>query len=129
MSNHFSRRDFLKAGTTAAALSAVSVSVPAYCQDKAPSSKLNLVIVGPAGRGAANYHAVLSENILALCDIDMNRLNNAAKTSPQAQKFQDYRKMLETVKDIDGIVVSTPDHTHAGPSVMAMRMGIHCCCE
>ena len=129
MSSRFSRRDFLKAGTTAAALSAVSVAVPAYCQDKAPSSKLNLVIVGPAGRGEANYHAVLSENILALCDIDMNRLNNAAKAAPQAQKFQDYRKMLETVKDIDGIVVSTPDHTHAGPSVMAMRMGIHCYCE
>ncbi len=129
MTTHFSRRDFLKSSAVAASLAAVNVAVPAYCQDKAPSSKLNLAIIGVANRASANYHAVLGENIVALCDIDARFLDTAAKSAPKAQKFADYRKLLESVKDLDAVVVSTPDHTHAPASVMAMKMGLHCYCE
>ena len=129
MTTHFSRRDFLKSSAVAASLAAVNVAVPAYCQDKAPSSKLNLAIIGVANRASANYHAVLGENIVALCDIDARFLDTAAKSAPKAQTFADYRKLLESVKDLDAVVVSTPDHTHAPASVMAMKMGLHCYCE
>ena len=74
MTTHFSRRDFLKSSAVAASFAAVNVAVPAYCQDKGPSSKLNLAIIGVANRASANYHAVLGENIVALCDIDARDL-------------------------------------------------------
>ena len=133
MSSRFSRRDFLKTGAVAASLAAANVSVPAFCQDKAPSDKLNIAFVGTAGmRGADHFRAINAahENIVAICDVDSKLLNAAGKQfAPQAQKFADFRKMLEEVKDLDAVLITTPDHTHAAPAVMAMKMGLHCYCE
>ena len=133
MSSRFSRRDFLKTGAVAASLAAANVSVPAFSQDKAPSDKLNIAFVGTAGmRGADHFRAINAahENIVAICDVDSKLLNAAGKQfAPQAQKFADFRKMLETVKDLDAVLITTPDHTHAAPAVMAMKMGLHCYCE
>ncbi len=129
MSSRFSRRDFLKSSTVAASLAAANVSVPAFSNDKAPSNKLNVAVVGPCNRGAATHSEMLRENVVALCDIDTRNLDNAGRRSPQAQKFQDFRKMFEQVKDLDAVCVCTPDHTHAAPSVMGMRAGLHCYTE
>ncbi|MBR5160880.1 MAG: twin-arginine translocation signal domain-containing protein, partial [Thermoguttaceae bacterium] len=97
MSSRFSRRDFLKSGAVAASLAAVNVSVPAYSQDKAPSDKLNIAFVGTAGmRGADHFKAIneAGENIVAICDVDSNLLNDAGKKfAPKAEKFMDFRKM------------------------------------
>ena len=68
--------------------------------------------------------------IVALCDIDSEVLDKMGKKYPKAKKYFDYRKMLEELGDkIDAVTVSTPDHTHAPASVMAMRMGKHCFCQ
>ncbi|MDO4550540.1 MAG: Gfo/Idh/MocA family oxidoreductase [Planctomycetia bacterium] len=129
MSYHFSRRDFMKSSLAAASLAAVNVSVPAFSSDKAPSSKLNIAIIGPNGRGMATVTEMTGENIVAMCDADTKRLDGAMKHAPQAQKFTDFRKLYETVKDLDAVCVCTPDHTHAPASLMGMRMGLHCYCE
>ena len=129
MSSNLPRREFLRR----TALSAVAVAawpVPAFCGDPQGTKKLNLAIVGVAGRGGANLAGVAKENIVALCDADEARLGKAAAQFPKAQKFVDFRKMLDQVhRQIDAVVVSTPDHTHAPASVMAMRMGKHCYSE
>jgi predicted dehydrogenase len=70
-------------------------------------------------------------DVIAICDIDEKRLNNAAKTKFKgARKYFDYRKMLDEMEGkIDAVTVSTPDHNHAPASVMAMRKKIHCFCQ
>ena len=125
----FSRRDFLR--SSAAAASAATLAVPAFAQQKSPNEKLNVAVIGVAGRGGAQLGAAAGmENVVALCDVDANRLGGAAARFPKAKAYADFRKMLEEMdKQIDAVTVSTPDHTHAPASVMAMRMGKHCYCE
>ena len=95
---------------------------------RSPNDKLNLGIIGVASRGAANLEGVKSENIVALCDVDEKNLAMAAEKYPSAAKLTDWRKLLDR-KDIDAVVVSTTDHTHAVISVRAMRAGKHVYCE
>ena len=95
-----------------------------------PSEKLNIAIIGSGGRGAANLGSVRSENIVALCDVDQRRAAKAFEQYPSASKFADFRVMLDEMgRQIDAVVVSAPDHTHAPASVTAMRHGKHCYCE
>jgi predicted dehydrogenase len=68
-------------------------------------------------------------NIYALCDVDEERAGNTFKAYPKAKIYKDYRKMLDKEKSIDAVVISTPDHTHAVASMMAMKMGKHVYCE
>jgi len=68
--------------------------------------------------------------MVALCDIDANQLNRGKERFPNAKLFSDYRKMYDEIeKEIDAVVVSTPDHTHAAPSIIGMKLGKHCYCE
>jgi len=97
-------------------------------QGKSANEKLNIGIIGVAGRGRANTDEVIGENIVALCDVDDNYLRAAARRFPRAKTYNDWRDMLEQ-KDIDAVMVSTTDHTHAPASVMAMKRGKHVFCE
>ncbi len=92
------------------------------------NEKLNIAVVGTAGRAAANIDGVESQNIVAICDIDDALLARAGERFPRAKAYSDFRKMLEQ-KDIDAVVVSTADHVHAPASVMAMTLGKHVYCE
>jgi predicted dehydrogenase len=93
----------------------------AYAKDK-----LNLAIIGIGGRGAANLKGVADQNIVALCDVDDNRAGKAYGQFPDAKKFTDFRKMFDAVESkIDGVVISTPDHTHFHPAYWAMQRGKH----
>jgi hypothetical protein len=68
--------------------------------------------------------------MVAICDIDEGTLNGKAKKFPKAQKFFDFREMIEKLgKGIDAVTVSTPDHTHAAAAAMAMRAGKHVYCQ
>ncbi|GBD35528.1 Inositol 2-dehydrogenase [bacterium HR36] len=97
---------------------------------QAPSDKLNIAVIGCGGRGAANLKAVSSQNIVALCDVDEERLAAAAKDFPKARRYCDFRQMFDEMHSaIDAVVVSTPDHTHAPASVLAMNLGKHVYCE
>jgi hypothetical protein len=94
---------------------------------KGPNEKLNIACIGVGGKGNSDTRqAGKVGNVVALCDIDDNTLNGQAKNFPQAKKYNDFRKMLEEMdKQIDAVTVSTPDHTHAPASILAMKMGKH----
>jgi len=99
-------------------------------ESKSPNEKLNIAGIGVGGRGAADVKGVDDENIVALCDVDQMRAAGTLNRFPNAKKYRDFRKMLDEMdKQIDAVVIGTPDHTHAPPAAMAMRMGKHCYCE
>lgn len=94
------------------------------------NEKLNIAVIGAGGRGAANLSDVASENIVALCDADERRAASSFARFPQAKRYFDYRRLLEELdRQIDAVVVSTPNHVHVPASVTAMRMGKHAYCE
>jgi len=122
------RREFL--GRSAASAALAALAAPALAQNRSPSEKLNIAVIGVAGRGAAQLAAAARENVVALCDVDAKLLGAAADRFPKAQGYADFRKLLDEMHGrIDAVMVSTPDHVHAPASVMAMRMGKHCYCE
>ncbi len=92
------------------------------------NDRLNIGIVGVANRGGDDLDGVKSENIVALCDIDDNYLARTKMMYPNATTYNDFRKMLEQ-KDIDAVVVATPDHVHAPASSAAILSGRHIYCE
>jgi predicted dehydrogenase len=103
-----------------------------------PSERINIGLIGSGGRGRANLGGVLSDpgvNIVALCDVNELAFEGATKAIAgvwqkpcKARRYSDWRKMLEQ-KDIDAVIVSTPDHHHALASVAAMKLGKHVYCE
>jgi predicted dehydrogenase len=121
-----SRRRFLAASTAAVASAPFVKSFAA----NEPKEKVRLAVVGVANRGGANLAGVATEDIVALCDIDPAHAEAARKQFPKAQYFTDYRKMFDAVTNkVDAVVVSTPDHNHAYPALLAMRAGKHVYCE
>src|SRR5262245_15181525 len=173
----FTRRQFVKTTAAAAAFSIVPRHVLGRGY-RAPSDLVNIATVGVTGMGASNTRAVMSQNIVALCDVDFDLLDQRlaewskprqpgqnrqpATPPPQAwrdfgpskaqaeadarwpaqdsaatlrrfvdeqlprvQKYRDYREMLEKQKDIDAVIVATPDHMHAVIASNAMSLGKH----
>lgn len=117
-----SRRSFL--ATTAAVPFVRSVGAAE------PSQKVRLAVIGVAARGKSNLDGVAHEEIIALCDVDEPRAADARQRFPSAAFFTDYRKMLDAVANkVDAVVVSTPDHNHALPALIAMERGKHVYCE
>lgn len=127
LQSRVTRRDFVRVSAAVGA----AFAVPAFVHAKSPNEKLNVAVIGPGGRGAAQLGAAAEmENVVAICDVDQAILGAEGKKHPKAKTYVDFRKMLgEMEKSIDAVMVSTPDHTHAPASAMAMRMGKHCYCE
>jgi len=126
-----SRRDFVGASVAAAtAFTIVPRHVLGGSGNTAPSDKLNIAGIGVGGRGAGDVGEVSSENIVALCDVDWRSAAGTFKRYPKAKQYRDFRKMLDKEnKNIDAVVVATPDHTHAVATMMAIKMGKHVYCE
>jgi predicted dehydrogenase len=120
------RRQFFKQSALAAA--GTWLGTRTSFGKASPNEKLNIGMIGTANRAAADLDGVKGENIVALCDIDSNFLDAAAVKFPGAKRYSDYRKMLEQ-KDIDAVVIGTPDHTHAVATVAALKSGRHVYCE
>lgn len=116
------KRTFLK--STALLTSASLLPSSLWALDKA--DKLRTAHIGVGGMGMEDLKAIASHEsveVVALCDVDAKRLAVAAEMHPAAKTFSDYRQLLEQMhEDIDAVIVSTPDHTHAPASLMAMEM-------
>ena len=93
------------------------------------NSRLAVAGIGSGGKGRADITgaAKAGADIVALCDVDESRAAAMFKTHAKAKRFADFRVMLEKMgKSIDACTISTPDHTHAAATSMAMKMGKHC---
>jgi predicted dehydrogenase len=121
------RRRFLKSTALAGAGLTILPS-GALCGPNAPSNKLNIALIGSWGRAKAHYGAVKPENVVALCDIDEKHIAIAAKEFPGAKEYVDWRKCLDQ-KDLDAVVCSTTDFTHAFVSCWALNRDLHIYCE
>ncbi len=123
-----SRRTFM--GAAASTAFAFSIVPSKVLGKDAPSNKLNIGVIGASGRGGANLRGVESENIVALCDVDLERAKNNIRKNSGAKVYRDFRVMLDEMdKSIDAVIVSTPDHTHAVAVMAAIKMGKHVYCE
>ena len=127
MNRRTNRRRFLK-NTALAGVGICVVGPGGTAQGRSPNEKLNIGIIGSSGRGGSNTKSVSSENIVALCDVDKKRLAKPAAQFPKAKTYEDWRKLLDQ-KDLDAVVVSTTDHTHAFACVWAMNRGLSVYCE
>ena len=125
-----SRRGFVKTAATVAAFTIVPRHVLGGPRQVPPSEKLNIAGIGVGGQGAGDIQNVSSENIVALCDVDRRQAAETFKKFPNAKQYTDFRVMLEKEdKNIDAVVVATPDHVHAVATMMAIKMGKHVYCE
>ena len=123
-----SRRGFLTnaaAFTAAAAMPKISFA--------SPNDRLKVAFIGTGGRGGSNLQSVAKTqtiDVVGLCDVDSRFLTSAGDKFPKAQKFEDFRKLYDTIGDqIDAVVVSTPEHTHAYAAMPALQLGKHVYCE
>jgi len=125
------RRKFLKStGLALAGITIVPSHVVSGLGHVPPSDKLNIAGIGVGGMGRANLRNMKSQNIVALADVDWSYAKSCFDDYPKAKKYKDYRKMLsEMDKDIDAVVVATPDHTHYVATADSMRAGKHVYCQ
>ncbi len=123
------RRSFLSSAATASSFTLVSRHVLGGRGYVAPSDKLNIAAIGAAGMASADLDEMQVENIVALCDVDWERAAVSFKKFPKAARYRDFRVMLDKQKDIDAVLVATPDHVHAPATMAAIKAGKHVYCE
>ncbi|MCU0251970.1 MAG: Gfo/Idh/MocA family oxidoreductase [Vicinamibacterales bacterium] len=123
------RRTFLHHAAAAAGAAGAFTILPgrvAAGQRKlSPSDKLNLGAIGVGGMGGSNLSRCETENIVALCDVDAQLAAKTFAKYPQARRYRSYREMFDREKDLDAVIIATPDHTHAIIAMAAMQRGIH----
>ena len=123
------RRNFIK---TTAAWASVSL-LPSSVWANVKNGKLRTAHIGVGGMGGADLEAISSHEqvaVTALCDVDAKNLKKAHELHPAAKVFTDYRKLFDELgSSIDAVIVSTPDHTHAPASLMAMESGKPVYCQ
>ena len=135
------RREIIGKAGAAAGLSALSI-LPVHAEPiakprrESPNDTIVLGLIGCGGMGAANMRTLMTKQgvaVAALCDVDSNRITNDAKSVEEKYGkkptiYHDFRKMLER-KDIDAVIIGTPDHWHAVPLIYACEAGKDAYCE
>lgn len=126
------KRDFLKKSSIGV-LGAMAAPSLLHATTKSTNGRLRTAHIGVGNMGAEDLRDISSHpmvDVVALCDVDALNLSAARKKHPTARVFFDYRVMLDEMKDaIDAVIVSTPDHTHAPASLMAMELDKHVYCQ
>jgi predicted dehydrogenase len=123
-----SRRSFLLASAAAGASGLWPGRSVAPRRPRRSDRKLSLGIVGVGGRGSENLDGVRGEDVVALCDVDRRHLDAAAAKVPGARRFADFRELI-AMPGLDGVVISTPDHTHYPAAMLALQRGLDVYCE
>lgn len=120
------RRNFIRQSTAAGlAATIVPSHVVSGLGHIPPSDKLNVAAIGIGGKGKANLKNIVGQNIVALCDCDYDYAAPVFKAYPKAKRYKDFRRMFRKQKDIDAVIIATPDHTHALLAAAAMELGKH----
>ena len=123
------RRNFIKSSAALASLSVLPTSLWASTKNK----RLRTAHIGVGGMGLEDLNDIASHksvDVTALCDVDSNALKAASKLYPNAKVYKDYRVMFkEIAESIDAVIVSSPDHTHAPASMMAMELNKSVYCQ
>ncbi len=112
------------------AAGAGALTFPTLLRGQNLNSRLDIAVIGVGGRGAGNLAEVAStENIVAVCDVAAGPLDAAQAKYPGARRYVDFRKLYDTEKRFDAVVVSTCEHTHAFATLPALQRGKHVYCE
>ena len=129
MNTPLTRRSFLRQTSLATAgISLAGSPLVRAARRISPNDKLNIAMIGTANQAGWNLGNITSENVVALVDVDEKFLAAAKQKFPSAETYTDFRRALER-KDLDAVVVATPDHTHAVVTAMALHTGRHVYCE
>src|SRR5262245_19569382 len=130
MSSRFSRRRFLQAAAATGMTGLTAARLAAAEKKQPPSERLNVAVIGTYNRAHGNLQdvAAAGANVVALCDVDENLAVQARREFPRASFDIDFRRVVDR-KDVDAVVVATPDHTHAIITLAAIRAGKHVYCE
>ena len=126
------RRQFLYGASLGVALFQVSPGRVLGAVPISPNEKVNVAGIGIGSQGGADLDAVAAEghNLVALCDVDDKYAAKKFAQYPKARRFKDFRVMLDQMgKELDAVVIGTPDHTHAVIAMEAMKRGKHVYCE
>lgn len=133
------RRDWL-GGAAAAGAGLLAMPGPAFARRIAASDRVNLAVIGAGGMGAQNMAKLTGQNIVAAADVDFDHVAKSLTDAKgavradrlalkaaydRAARFADYRRMFDGRKDIDAVVIATPDHHHALAAKAAMERGLH----
>jgi predicted dehydrogenase len=121
--------------TQSAVVAGATLAAPYALAKPSPSSTLGVAVIGVGGMGGYSVDAGLAEHVVAIADIDDGNLSGALAKIAQRQKdapkvYNDYRVMLDTChKDIDVVLIATPDHHHAPAAIRAIARGKHVFCQ
>jgi predicted dehydrogenase len=123
------RRSFLQT----AGIGAGAVLLGSKVRAVAANDRINVAFIGIGGRGGGNLDEVTRDpkvNVVAICDVNANSLDRVAERFPKARRYKDFRKLYDdNTKDIDAVVVSTTEHTHAFATLPALQLKKHVYCE
>ena len=131
MTQRTNRRGFLKtaaAGATGALI--LGPSAPVWSQQSNDKLRIALIGVGDRGRGFIRKVASMDQSLVAICDADQRRLDQARDLPDGVRQFHDFRKLLAEMEgELDAVIVATPHHSQAAISAAAIRLGKHVYCE
>ncbi len=131
--DHLSRRQFVRDGTVwIAGLGAVARALSTPAHGAGADGKIRVAFIGAGGRANANISELTKfsdVHVAALCDVNANNLTACARRFPAAKTYRDFRILLDQEKDVDAVVISTPDHIHAVATMAAIKRGKHVYCE
>ena len=126
------RRSFFKS----AAIASAAIALPAlqYSRIYGANSRLGIASIGTGGKGWSDLTGVAASpevTVIGLCNIDSSKehLGRAAEKYGTARKYDDWRKLLDESRDIQGVLVSTPDFMHTPIALAAMQLGKHVFCQ
>ena len=132
--NSLDRRTFLQGVLAAGAYTALPIGVfgaASRPRKISPNDKVNMAFVGIGNRGSDDLHGFAATgqvNVVALCDTEIGSKRTADSLGkfPDAQRFQDFRKMFDQIgSQFDAVCIATPDHAHFAIAMLAMSMGKH----
>lgn len=111
--------------TRRAAAQGAAMTAASYARILGANERVGLGVIGTGGRGTyvmTRFQAFQDCEVRALCDVYPKRIDDAQAKAPGTKAFGDHRKLLE-LKELDAVLVGTPDHWHAAVSMDAMNAG------